>query len=128
MARTITPLLIPAALVLLIAFQGGAQERRPRAAAGQQKKTHGIDTSRTRASYANFSRVTGTPEEMIIDFGLNAKPTGTPTEAIVIDQRVILSFYTAKRLLAALKLGIDRHEQVFGPIETDVRKRVLKPT
>ena len=31
------------------------------------------------ASYANFCRVTGSPEELIVDFGLNPQPIGVPT-------------------------------------------------
>ncbi len=34
--------------------------------------------SKAIASYANFCRVTGTPEELIIDFGLNSSPSGFP--------------------------------------------------
>lgn len=77
------------------------------------------------ASYANFCRVTGTPEELIIDFGLNAQPFGTPTEAVQITQRIVTNYYTAKRLLHALHLSVQRHEQAFGVLETDVNKRVV---
>jgi hypothetical protein len=59
-----------------------------------------------------------------IDFGLNPEPIGTPTAPIVIDQRVIMNFYTAKRLTASLQMSIERHEKVFGLIETDIEKRV----
>jgi hypothetical protein len=83
-----------------------------------------VDDSRATRTYANFSRVTGTPEELIIDFGLNPEPIGTPTAPIAIDQRVIVSFYTAKRLAAALQMSIERHEQIFGVIETDIQKRI----
>jgi hypothetical protein len=83
-----------------------------------------FDDSRTIACYANFCRVTGTPEELIIDFGLNNQPMGTPTEAIPISQRIIVNFFTAKRLLGALSMSIQRHEAAFGVLETDVQKRV----
>ena len=83
-----------------------------------------FDDSKTIASYANFCRVTGTPEELIIDFGLNNQPMGVPTEAIPIAQRIIVNFFTAKRLLAALNMSIQRHEAAFGVLETDVQKRV----
>ena len=78
------------------------------------------------ACYANFCRVTGSPEELIIDFGLNPQPVGVPKEPIEVKQRVILNFYTAKRLLAALQMSVQRHEAVFGVLETDVQKR-LRP-
>ena len=34
-----------------------------------------------------------------------------------------MNFYTAKRLLTALGMTIQRHEQTFGSIELDVRRR-----
>jgi len=74
--------------------------------------------------YANFCRVTGSPEELIVDFGLNPQPVGIPKDPIVVQQRIILNFYTAKRLLAALQMSIQRHESVFGVLETDIQKRL----
>ena len=82
------------------------------------------------ASYANFCRVTGSPEELIVDFGLNPQPIGVPKDPIEVKQRIIVNFYTAKRLLAALQMSVARHEAVFGVLETDINKRVrpgLKP-
>jgi hypothetical protein len=83
-----------------------------------------IDDSKVMATYANFCRVTGTPEELIIDFGLNPQPFGMPTHPIPVSQRIITNFYTAKRMLHALQLTIQRHEATFGVLETDVQKRV----
>jgi hypothetical protein len=83
-----------------------------------------IDDAKALASYANFCRVTGTPEELIIDFGLNPQPFGPPTHPITVTQRIITNFYTAKRMLHALQLTIQRHEATFGVLETDVQKRV----
>ena len=83
-----------------------------------------LDDSKTVATYANFCRVTGTPEELILDFGLNPQPMGVPSSPIAITQRVITNFYTAKRMLAALQMSIQRHEAAFGVLETDVQRRV----
>jgi len=83
-----------------------------------------IDDAKAMASYANFCRVTGTPEELIVDFGLNPQPVGLPTQPIVITQRIITNFYTAKRMLHALQLTVQRHEATFGVLETDIQKRV----
>ena len=74
-------------------------------------------------SYANFCRVTGTPEELILDFGLNAQPYGIPSEPVEVKQRIVLNYFTAKRTLQALSLSVQRHEQAFGVLETDVQKR-----
>jgi hypothetical protein len=83
-----------------------------------------FEDSDVRASYANFCRITGTPEEMIIDFGLNSQPVGVPSAPIVATERIVTNFYTAKRLLFALQATIQRHEQTFGVLEIDVQKRV----
>ncbi len=90
----------------------------------QQRAQVEIDDSKASATYANFCRVTGTPEELIIDFGVNSQPFGIPTNPIPVTQRIITNFYTAKRMLHALSLTIQRHEGTFGVLETDVQKRV----
>ena len=90
----------------------------------QQRTQVDIDDSKATACYANFCRVTGTPEELIIDFGVNSQPFGVPTSPIPVTQRIITNFYTAKRMLHALTLTIQRHEAAFGVLETDVQKRV----
>lgn len=76
------------------------------------------------ACYANFCRVTGSPEELIVDFGLNPQPVGMPKDPIHVKQRVVMNFFTAKRLLAALQMSVQRHEAVFGVLETDIQKRL----
>jgi hypothetical protein len=86
-----------------------------------------IDDSHITAVYANFCRVTGTPEELIIDFGLNPHPFGPPPGPIPVTQRVVTNFYTAKRMLQALIMTVQRHEAAFGVLETDVQKR-FQPT
>ncbi|MBN1910078.1 MAG: DUF3467 domain-containing protein [Pirellulales bacterium] len=105
-----------------------AQTPSPEAApapAQQARPQVEIDDTKVLASYANFCRVTGTPEELIIDFGLNPQPFGVPTHPIPVTQRLITNFYTAKRMLHALTLTIQRHEATFGVLETDVQKRVM---
>ncbi len=101
-----------------------APETPPAAAVPPQRPQIHIDDSKAVALYANFCRVMGTPEEMILDFGLNPQPFGIPTEPIAVTQRIITNFYTAKRMLAALQMTIQRHEATFGVLETDVQKRV----
>lgn len=104
-------------------------ETKPEAAAGeqpqQQQQRVQVDDSGAACSYANFCRVTGTPEELIVDFGLNSQPFGVPTEPVRITQRIVTNYYTAKRMLHALHLSVQRHEQAFGVLETDVQKRVV---
>jgi hypothetical protein len=94
------------------------------AAAPQQQMQVEVDDSHVTALYANFCRVTGSPEELIVDFGLNPQPVGVPKSPIAVTQRIVVNYYTAKRLLHALGLSVQRHESVFGVLETDIQKRV----
>lgn len=107
-----------------------ADETKSASPAAQQQQPQqmqvDVDDSHVSAAYANFCRVTGSPEELIIDFGLNPQPVGMPKNAIPVTQRVIVNYFTAKRLLHALSLSVQRHEAVFGVLETDIQKR-LKP-
>ena len=83
-----------------------------------------MDDSNVQAAYSNFCRVTGTPEEVIIDFSLNPNPYAQQDQKIRVDNRLVLNLYTAKRLYAALQQTIMRHEQSFGVIELNVRRRL----
>jgi hypothetical protein len=83
-----------------------------------------VDDSGTRPSYSNFCRVTATPEEVILDFGLNTQPFATGRQDVKSTERIVMTHYTSKRLLIALGMTIQRHEQTFGSIELDVRRRV----
>ena len=82
-----------------------------------------VDDSGVLPSYSNFCRVTATPEEVILDFGLNPQPFATGRQDVKAIQRIVMNFYTSKRLLTALGMTIQRHEGTFGSIELDVRRR-----
>jgi len=91
----------------------------------QQRHRVEVDDENAVCSYANFCRVTGTPEELILDFGLNTQAYGVPTEPVKVTQRIVTNYFTAKRMLQALHMSVQRHEQAFGVLETDVQKRVI---
>jgi hypothetical protein len=93
---------------------------------GQPRAEIQVNDAGALTSYANFCRVTGTPEELIIDFGLNPQPAGIPSQPIVITQRIVSNLYTAKRLVQVLQMTIQRHEATFGVLETDVQRRVTR--
>ena len=95
------------------------------AAEGQQQ-TLIVDDSSVNAGYANFCRVSSTPEELILDLGLNPNPYATGEVTVPVGQRIIMNHFTAKRLLSALSMALQRHEQAFGVLETDVRRRVRR--
>jgi hypothetical protein len=93
-------------------------------AGAQQTQEVNVDDSGAHAGYANFCRVSSTPEELILDLGLNPTPYATGKVDVKVNNRIILNHYTAKRLWSALSMALQRHEQAFGVLETDVRKRV----
>ena len=91
---------------------------------GQPPRTEvHLDDRQAHAAYANFARVTATPEEVIVDFALNPNPFMTGRQEIQVSQRLIMNFYTAKRLLYALHQTIQRHEQTYGAVELDLNRR-----
>jgi hypothetical protein len=108
--------------------RAGAEDGdQPQAAPQQPQQMQRVEVTDKHAIslYANFCRVTGTPEELILDFGLNAQPFGVPTEPVDVKQRIVVNYFTAKRMLQALHMSVQRHEQAFGVLETDVQKRVV---
>lgn len=108
---------------------GATTEQESRAtAASPQGAAITVNDAHVSASYANFCRVSSTPEELILDLGLNPQPFAMGNVTIDVSQRIILNHYTAKRLLSALSMALQRHEQAFGVLETDVRRRVRSST
>ena len=82
-----------------------------------------VDDAGVLPSYSNVCRVTATPEEVILDFGLNPQPFAMGRQDVKANQRIVMNFYTAKRLLTALGMTVQRHEGTFGGIELDVQRR-----
>lgn len=87
-----------------------------------------IDTSNLHSIYANVCRIAQTPNEVIIDFGLNPNFFGQILdEPLKLEQRVILSHDAAKRLCLHLTATIQNFEAKYGPIELDIAKRLKPP-
>ena len=89
-----------------------------------QPREFSVDSSNLSTAYANFARLTGTPEELVLDFGLNTQVTPNPHEPIKLIHRLVLDYYTAKRLLGVLHSAVQQHERVYGVLEIDVQKRM----
>jgi hypothetical protein len=104
--------------VTAYAFSQRQPQGQPPAQAGSQFT---VDATTMATAYANFCRVTGTPEELILDFGLNIQEQ--PTEPVKVTNRLVINFYTAKRLLGALHMAVQQHENAYGELETDIKKR-----
>jgi hypothetical protein len=101
----------------------GGPEAQPQAP--QQIQQFPTDSSNLSTVYANFCRVTGTPEELVLDFGLNTQMGPVPTEPVKLTHRLVMNFYTAKRLLGALHHAIQGFERSYGVLEVDINKRLL---
>jgi len=101
---------------------GAPAEAQPQPA--QQAAQFSVDSSALSTAYANFCRVTGTPEELVLDFGLNTSMTPVQNEPVKLTHRLVVNYFTAKRLLGALHMAVQQHENVYGVLETDIQKRV----
>lgn len=105
-------------------------EDQAREQTGQRQVRLRINEQDLNTCYANAFRTNATAEEVMLDFGLNVAVPVPPDQAeqqaqinFNVMQRVILNYYSAKRLAIALSQAVRRHEQQFGEIELDVTKR-----
>lgn len=93
----------------------------------QQQIQVQVREDKAHTSYSNMwtVRPTHSAEEIIIDFGV-AVPSPERQDAMVLDvqSRIILNYFSAKRLALQLSQIVQRYEQQFGPIELDVRRRL----
>ncbi|MEE9212910.1 MAG: DUF3467 domain-containing protein [Phycisphaeraceae bacterium] len=95
------------------------------------------DRSMTR-TYANAFRTQTTPEEVFVDFGVNLvvpapEHQGDTDHAeghllFQVDQRVILNYYTVKRLAITLGQVVRIHEERFGELKLDAAERARSTT
>ena len=82
------------------------------------------DYSNLTTVYTNFCRVSVTPEELVLDFGLNTQMTPNPTESVKLTHRVVMNFFTAKRLMNALIGVVSQYENTYGALELDFQRRI----
>ena len=95
---------------------------------GQQQVRLRVSEREMTSCYANAFRTHGSAEEVIVDFGLNlVNPSGGEGQqgeiVFEVKNRVVLNYYSAKRLAITLSQLIRRHEEQFGELELDVAKR-----
>lgn len=108
-------------------------EEQGRDQTGQKRVRVRIDESNVKTSYASGFRPVVTAEEVILDFGLNlARLTGdkeSPYEVVFqANNRVIMSYYSTKRLAIALSQVVRRFEEKFGELELNAAKRSIIPS
>jgi hypothetical protein len=102
-------------------------EEQAREQTGQQVRLR-IDERTMQTHYANAFRTNGTAEEVMLDFGVNlmspaADPAAQPEIVFQVAERVVLNYFSAKRLAITLSQLVRRHEEQFGQLELDVNKR-----
>ena len=87
-----------------------------------------MDQRDLKTSYANAFNTHGLINEVILDFGLNMpippQPDQQPEIMLQITDRIILNYYSVKRLALTLGQLVRRHEERFGELELDDSKRV----
>lgn len=78
------------------------------------------DDSQMKSSYANVCNVTSTREEVVMLFGINqAWNRGQTDVTIQLTDRIIISPYAAKRLVALLDGVVKEYEKRFGPLNIE---------
>jgi len=100
-----------------------AEESKPAEGQPQPPQQFPTEYSNLTTVYTNFCRVTLTAEEVVLDFGLNPHMAATPTDAVKLTHRVVMNFFTAKRLMNVLMNVIHQHESIYGTLELDYQKR-----
>jgi len=103
-------------------------EEQAREQTGQRRIRLRVDDAKMQTCYANAFRTNTTAEEVLLDLGLNLvgpaeQQDGEPQVVFQVNQRVVMNYYSAKRLAIALGQAVRRHEEQFGEIELDVNKR-----
>ena len=75
-----------------------------------------------RTTFANAYRIHHTAEEVVLDFGFNManpNPQGGQQQLLFkVNDRVIMSYPSVKRLTISLQQLVRRYEQQFGEIPT----------
>lgn len=116
-----------------VPVQGGTLEDQAKQQTGQQVRLR-IDQSGMSTNYANAYRTNATSEEVILDFGMNTvSPTPQGQDSDVageilfqVNSRLVLNYYTAKRLALSLGQLVRGYEEKFGELKLNVADRAAK--
>jgi hypothetical protein len=80
------------------------------------------DDSGMTTSYSNVCNVSSTREEVTLLFGTNQTLyTGQKEVTVKLSDRIILSPFAAKRVLALLQNVMGQYEQRFGKLNIEIR-------
>jgi len=86
------------------------------------------------SSYANAFRSSASAEEVVIEFGVDLVTRPPRNEGsdedrageivFEVNNRLIMNYYTAKRLAIVLGQLLNKHEGQFGEVKLDVTQRL----
>ena len=101
---------------------------------GQKKIRLRVDQREMKTCYSNSFRPIASTEELLLDFGINqAMPIedaqGETGAEIVfdVDSRIVMNYFTAKRLALSLNQVVAQYEKQFGEIKLNAADRRVKP-
>ncbi|MCW5766996.1 MAG: DUF3467 domain-containing protein, partial [Phycisphaeraceae bacterium] len=80
--------------------------------------------SRMRTTYANTIRTSTTPEEVVLDFGMNMPvptPDNKPMISFDVGSRVVMNWRGAKRLAISLGQAVRQFEEANGEIQLNAQ-------
>ncbi len=97
-----------------------------------------IDDQHVQPSYVNAFRTNVTPEEVILDAGMDMlvqtaaqgrrsedQPVANDEIHFNVGSRLVMNYYTAKRLAIVLGQLIHRYEEKFGELKIDSAQRTV---
>jgi hypothetical protein len=108
-------------------------DQQARQQTGAQQVQLRIDEHDMTTHYSNAFRTNATAEEIMLDFGVNLpNPAAQPEKPEIIfhvTDRIVLNYFSAKRLAITLSQVIRRFEEQFGDLELNVanRRKNTKP-
>jgi hypothetical protein len=91
---------------------------------GQQQVQIPVDASNRDTVYVNFFQAHMSNDELFLDVAAFSGMVGGTPEPITLTHRMVMNFYTAKRLAEILRAAVARHEQMFGVLELDPNRRL----
>jgi len=114
-----------------VPVQGDSVEAQAQQQTGKQIRLR-VDQTGMVTNYANAFKTNATSEEVIIDLGLNMvvpNPQGKQDADVAgdilfqINDRLILNYYTAKRLALSLGQLVRGYEEKFGELKLNAADR-----
>ncbi len=103
-------------------------ENEERAQTDQERVRVRIDETNLQMSYVSGFRPTMTAEELVLDIGVNQLRSSDdkeqPNELVFqASNRLVMNYYSAKRMAISLAQIVRQFEQRFGQIELNAVKR-----